>query len=509
MATAQDSTLTSTLNRPISDPFAAVEGINRAPNLLARGRMAREMEPSALRQQSQAAKNLRTAEAEAQRAQITKEEEIEKRNLESIERAQTQRQASMGQQPERTISAFRPEKGLELAALTAIFGAFAGRVSGQAAMKAIEGISEGYRLGQEDLYKREVANYEAEVAKYKQKIEEASRIYEDSLKLAQTKRGAEMVELKKLAPLLQGSVIAAHADVGDTNSVFNVLQDAKKLGNQAELKMFEAGITKATQGPSLTEVVDPQDPTRMLRVDARIYKGGTLGSVGVFGISGKVPASEAAASQKKEGQRRFEVLLGSLEKIYTDLRDKGAITDTQASVAQNFGAYLATTAPVQIAQRAYGGTSQELRDRIQAQRANLIQAIMAATGMSARSLDSNKELDFYLSAATDPTKSFQANIEGIRVLRQMYGKMKDNVDSEQVQEAAISTFGAYEPQKFAYSLTPDNKVIRSPLTDSMSGAGQGQQVSDQDRAALEWLRQNPNDPRAPQIRERLQAKGVQ
>jgi len=293
MATAQDSTLTSTLNRPISDPFAAVERINRAPNLLARGRMATEMEPSALRQQSQAAKNLRTAEAEAQRAQITKEEEIEKRNLESIERAQTQRQASMGQQPERTISAFRPEKGLELAALTAIFGAFAGRVSGQAAMRAIEGISEGYRLGQEDLYKREVANYEAEVAKYKQKIEEASRIYEDALKLAQTKRGAEMVELKKLAPLLQGSVIAAHADVGDTNSVFNVLQDAKKLGNQAELKMFEAGLkprpTPVIQDQQLaqagvpTSVVDPEtsvpylqkSPYRGMNAEAQqeIFKG--------------------------------------------------------------------------------------------------------------------------------------------------------------------------------------------------------------------------------------------
>ena len=252
MATTQDSTLTSTLNRPISDPFAAAERVNRAPNPLARGRMAREMEFSALRQQSEAAKNLKVAEAEAQRTQIAKEEEIEKRNLESIERAQAQRQASMGQQPERTITAFNPEKALELAAVTAIFGAFAGRVSGQAAMRAIEGISEGYRLGQEDLYKREVANYEAEVSKYKQKIEEASRIYEDALKMAQTKRGAEMVELKKLAPLLQGSVIAAHADVGDTNAVYNVLQDAKKLGDQAELKMFEAGL-KPRQTPVIQD----------------------------------------------------------------------------------------------------------------------------------------------------------------------------------------------------------------------------------------------------------------
>ena len=508
MATAQDSTLTSTLNRPV-DPFSLVGQLNRTPGIRQRGEQAVQMEEDVLRQQSQAAEQLKRAEAEARKAQITKEESVEKDYLRGMEAAQAQRQAAMVQQPERTITAFNAEKGLELAALTAILGGFAGKISGGAGLKAMEGISQGFREGQEDLYKREVANYEAEVAKYKQKVEEAKMIYDDALKLEQAKRGAGLVELKKLEPLLQDSVITAHVRNNDWVSTGKAIEAALKVRDQIEMKMIEAGITKATQGPSLTEVVDPQDPTRMLRVDARIYKGGTLGSVGVFGISGKVPASEAAASQKKEGQRRFEVLLGSLEKIYTDLRDKGAITDTQASVAQNFGAYLATTAPVQIAQRAYGGTSQELRDRIQALRASLIQAIMASTGMSQRSLDSNKELEFYLTAATDPTKSFQANIEGMRVLRQMYGKMKDNVDSEQVQEAAISTFGAYEPQKFAYSLTPDNKVIRSPLTDSMSGAGQGQQVSDQDRAALEWLRQNPNDPRAPQIRERLQAKGVQ
>jgi len=502
-----NSTLTSTLNRPV-DPFSLVGQINRTPGIRQRGEQAVEMEEEVLRQQSQAAEQLKRAEAEAKRAQITKEEDVEKGYVRGMETAQTERQAAMGQMPERTITAFNPEKGLELAALTAILGGFAGKVSGRTGLKAMEGISGGYREGQEDLYKREVANYEAEIAKYKQKIDEAKMIYDDALKLEQAKRGAGLIELKKLEPILQDSVITAHVRNNDWVSTGKALEAALKVRDQIEMKMIESGITRATQGPSLTEVVDPQDPTRMLRVDARIYKGGTLGSEGVFGISGKVPASEAATSQKKEGQRRFEVLLGSLEKIYTDLREKGAITDTQASVGQNFGAYLATTAPLQATQRAFGGTAQELRDRIQAQRANLIQAIMAATGMSARSLDSNKELEFYLLAATDPTKSFQANQEGIRVLRQMYGKMKDNVDSEAVQEAAIATFGAYEPQRFAYSLTPDNKVIRSPLTDSMSGAG-GQNVSDEDRAAMEWLRQNPNDPRAAQIRSRLQSKGVQ
>lgn len=43
---------------------------------------------------------------------------------------------------------------------------------------------------------------------------------------------------------------------------------------------------------TVTQVIDPNDPTRLLNVDARTYKGGTLGSPGVVGVSGKVGDKE-------------------------------------------------------------------------------------------------------------------------------------------------------------------------------------------------------------------------
>lgn len=55
--------------------------------------------------------------------------------------------------------------------------------------------------------------------------------------------------------------------------------------------------------PTLSEVVDPNDPTRMLRVDAKRYRGGSIGSPGVLGISGKMPATEEVLDMKERKKR--------------------------------------------------------------------------------------------------------------------------------------------------------------------------------------------------------------
>lgn len=43
--------------------------------------------------------------------------------------------------------------------------------------------------------------------------------------------------------------------------------------------------------PTMTEIVDPTNPGQLIRVDARMYQGGGIGSRGVLGISGKTPES--------------------------------------------------------------------------------------------------------------------------------------------------------------------------------------------------------------------------
>lgn len=239
MATAQDSTLTSTLNRPV-DPFATVGQISRGGSIEERGRLARQAREGTMREESAAREGAMRAEAEAKKAQIEKEKGIETSYLTKLEEATQKFESSYGQPPQRKISEFDVNAGIELATLTAVLGAFAGSVSGQAALKSMEGVSRGYREGREDLYNRELKAYEDELARYKDKIAQAKTIFDNSLKLEQTRRGSGLIELKKLDPLLQDGVIAAKVRQGDLVGVGKSIDDAIKAVDQVELAKIKA-----------------------------------------------------------------------------------------------------------------------------------------------------------------------------------------------------------------------------------------------------------------------------
>lgn len=234
--------LTQSLNGPMTDPIGALGGVLREPSVQKRGAKARELTEPLMRAESQARTDFEKAKAEAKKSQITEEKGLQDEFVTGLGTAQTAYEGELRQQPERTITAFNPERATELAVLTAIMGAFAGSISGRAGLSAMKGVSEGYRTGQEDLYKREVDNYEAALGQYKQKIAEAKQIYDNAVKLETEKRGAGLIEIKKLDPLLQDSVITAHVRAQDLKGVGESLREAMKLADQLEQKKVEAGF---------------------------------------------------------------------------------------------------------------------------------------------------------------------------------------------------------------------------------------------------------------------------
>lgn len=68
---------------------------------------------------------------------------------------------------------------------------------------------------------------------------------------------------------------------------------------------------------TVTTVVDPKDPTKQLQVDARTYRGGSIGSPGVIGHSGR-----ESDTQKRENKRQFNMQgIGSSIQQAEDLLD--------------------------------------------------------------------------------------------------------------------------------------------------------------------------------------------
>jgi len=184
------------------------------------------------------------------------------------------------------------------------------------------------------------------------------------------------------------------------------------------------------------------------------------------------PADQKSQAQSS-GRETVDTVIAGLRSSYDSLDKGGGITSTEAGTAANLGRWAARSPVGQAIGSATGSTNQKERDSIAQARPLLLQAIMKATGMSAKQMDSNAELKLYLATATDPTLSLQANREALDRIEQLYGSGA----GAQVKKGGGATgdFGAPKPQ----SLSPE------------------------DAQAREWATKNPNDPRAKQIMQRL------
>jgi hypothetical protein len=181
--------------------------------------------------------------------------------------------------------------------------------------------------------------------------------------------------------------------------------------NKAMERLRRAEINKpsAIAAPTVTMVLDPNNSTQMLLIDAKLYKGGSLGSPGVIGIAGKEPMGAKKAEAKEAAQENAGNTIALLRQNFDQLDKLGGITSTQNRPGTNVGAYLSTTGAGQLTGRIFGTEAQSERNKIAQTRPLLMTQIMSALGLSAKQLDSNAELKLWLSAATDPTLDLQSN----------------------------------------------------------------------------------------------------
>lgn len=182
---------------------------------------------------------------------------------------------------------------------------------------------------------------------------------------------------------------------------------------------------KPAPAPSLTTIVDPNDPSRMITVDARTFNPATKS--GVIGVAGKEPAAALRQEKLAKGQQDAEAVITDLRTQYNTLEKNNAITSTTNNPIENAGAWIGSSPPGQLFGRVFGTESQSARNQILMKRPALVQAIFQATGMSAKSLDSNTELKLMLMTATDPTLDVQANRAALDALERKLASGEYNV----------------------------------------------------------------------------------
>lgn len=294
---------------------------------------------------------------------------------------------------------------MTLFTLAAIGGAMT-RAPMTAALNAFAAGIKGLHEGDQELFKRESATFDRELKLATEKSREAGDRYRSIIEKGKGNLQAIENELRIAALEFNDTVTLATLDMKSGKEMVTAGIALRKQADQAEKtrQMFE------TQTKRLELQQRGQDIQARLgqsRIDAMLQR--------IQGTQGAKTASSQQAKQRVSGN------LGVLAKYYEELQDEGAALSVENGSMENMWNAFASSTIGQAAGRAMGTKSQAIRDKINQITPLLMNDIRQATGMSARSMDSNVELKFYLQAATDPTKLLETNLAALEVLDKQYG----------------------------------------------------------------------------------------
>ena len=130
--------------------------------------------------------------------------------------------------------------------------------------------------------------------------------------------------------------------------------------------------------------------------------------------------AEAELQKRSAGAGDVDVALGTLRDAYGRLEEGGGITSTKNSGPGNVLPALASSGIGQTVGKVFGTNNQSARNDIAMARPALLAALMKATGMSAKQMDSNAELKLWLSTATDPTLDVESNRRALDNIEKKY-----------------------------------------------------------------------------------------
>jgi hypothetical protein len=238
--------LAETLNEGF-DPFASVGKVSKGGDAQTRAGTARkELEPL-MRAESGMAQDIAKEETrfkkEKAKAETLAEEGFAREKRGAVEKYQ----AGLEQRPTFSPTEFDAPAAAQLAGLTAVIGAIAGRGRARAALKSMEGFTRGHKEGRADLYDREAKQYEKDLQGWKDNVGMAKEKLTQVIDLLSTDKTAALVKAKELDPILQEGLVLAKVKKGDYKGAMELLNSAIKSGDQAEMQFLKT-VSKGAGG---------------------------------------------------------------------------------------------------------------------------------------------------------------------------------------------------------------------------------------------------------------------
>ncbi len=200
---------------------------------------------------------------------------------------------------------------------------------------------------------------------------------------------------------------------------------------QSNPDVFAALIAKkyATQ-------FEPKSPQSSLAKLSADYKAGFIPKEAYDAAIAKETAptkEQKDQSDQLKGRQSVETSLSKVMKVYNELDQAAAIPSTKRSPVSNVFSSIGAAEPAtlfgyeiptpygQDFGRFIGSENQSKRDFIKNARTLILQDIKNATGMSAQQMNSNAELQTFLSSLGDPRQSIETIKETISNMSEKYG----------------------------------------------------------------------------------------
>ena len=177
-----------------------------------------------------------------------------------------------------------------LFSMVATFGLMlgnSGKLAAQNAMGAMSGMLKGWQEGRQDLYEKELKEYEKNYQRIKDMREDLRKDLEDYYKLATSDREAAQLKLEMIARKAgTNSVIGNYARKGEINAIVDLYEKSGNfLQKEEELRIRRSESQRAAQASyqyfekdGKVFAINTKNPADVREVDPRLAGAGKLGA---------------------------------------------------------------------------------------------------------------------------------------------------------------------------------------------------------------------------------------
>ena len=243
--------------------------------------------------------------------------------------------------------------------------------------------------------------------------------------------------------------------------------------NKARLKMKRAQAQEVRANRWAERSVDAETAEK---IKYNEMLGGKLAEIETAADLLKAKGEISPEKKVENAKKQLGGYLATLSKHYVDLDSLGAILNVDKSTIENIFAAGKSSVLGQGFGRITGSPAQSVRAKINKLKPLLVQAIRASTDMGVRGMDSQKELEFYLQAATDEKTDIQSNMAAIAVLDKAYGtgeiakQLEGVADIEVMKEymqQGKTILTGIDPSKYDATGLAEGTVIKDPKGNRM------------------------------------------